>query len=51
LPSGIKLADSYHCSRLNTNTGKLTADMFESVFAGIAGLLETARDAPREDLR
>jgi uracil-DNA glycosylase len=32
LPDGIILADSYHCSRLNTNTGKLTAAMFEAVF-------------------
>jgi uracil-DNA glycosylase len=24
--------DSYHCSRYNTNTGRLTATMFESVF-------------------
>ena len=27
------LADSYHCSRYNTNTGTLTAAMFENVFA------------------
>ncbi|MBV8653101.1 MAG: uracil-DNA glycosylase [Alphaproteobacteria bacterium] len=33
LPSGLLLADSYHCSRYNTNTGKLTPDMFEAVFA------------------
>lgn len=32
LPSGIMLFDSYHCSRYNTNTGRLTAPMFESVF-------------------
>lgn len=36
LPDGIVLADSYHCSRLNTNTGRLTAEMFESVVAGLA---------------
>jgi uracil-DNA glycosylase len=36
LPDGITLADSYHCSRLNTNTGRLTAEMFEAVIAGIA---------------
>jgi uracil-DNA glycosylase len=35
LPCGILLADSYHCSRLNTNTGKLTPAMFEAVFAAI----------------
>jgi uracil-DNA glycosylase family 4 len=27
----ITLVDSYHCSRLNTNTGRLTADMFAAV--------------------
>ncbi len=31
LPSGLRLADSYHVSRLNTNTGRLTAAMFEAV--------------------
>ncbi|MEM6667327.1 MAG: uracil-DNA glycosylase [Pseudomonadota bacterium] len=29
----LMLLSSYHCSRYNTNTGRLTADMFESVFA------------------
>ena len=28
----ILLFDSYHCSRLNTNTGVLTQDMFRAVF-------------------
>ncbi len=28
----ISMIDSYHCSRYNTNTGRLTADMFEAVF-------------------
>ncbi|MEM7652264.1 MAG: uracil-DNA glycosylase [Pseudomonadota bacterium] len=34
LPDGraILLADSYHCSRYNTNTGRLTEEMFEQVF-------------------
>ena len=31
----IILADSYHCSRYNTNTKRLTESMFESVFEGI----------------
>jgi uracil-DNA glycosylase len=35
LPQGGLLADSYHCSRYNTNTGKLTVAMFEAVFAAL----------------
>jgi uracil-DNA glycosylase family 4 len=30
-----RLYDSYHCSRYNTNTGVLTAEMFEAVFAQV----------------
>ena len=29
------LMSSYHCSRYNTNTGRLTTEMFEDVFAGV----------------
>jgi uracil-DNA glycosylase family 4 len=32
LPDGRLLVDSYHCSRYNQNTGRLTAEMFEAVF-------------------
>ncbi|MGF1640542.1 MAG: uracil-DNA glycosylase [Rhodospirillales bacterium] len=35
LPGGVILADSYHCSRYNTNTGRLTREMFEAVVAGV----------------
>jgi len=35
LPGGLTLADSYHCSRYNTNTGRLTAGMFGAVIAGV----------------
>jgi uracil-DNA glycosylase len=31
---------SYHCSRLNTNTGRLTADMFRAVFTTARGHLD-----------
>ena len=31
--------NSYHCSRLNTNTGRLTAEMFEAVFLRARELL------------
>ena len=30
-----KIIDSYHCSRYNTNTGRLTTEMFEAIFAQI----------------
>jgi uracil-DNA glycosylase family 4 len=40
LPCGLALADSYHCSRLNTNTGKLSPAMFEAVFALLSGCLD-----------
>ena len=32
---GLVLIDSYHCSRYNTNTGRLTEDMFKDVFMTI----------------
>jgi len=32
---GLKVIDSYHCSRYNTNTGRLTTEMFEGVFEKI----------------
>lgn len=32
MPDGRLLIDSYHCSRYNQNTGRLTASMFEAVF-------------------
>ncbi len=32
---GLKLFDSYHCSRYNTNTGVLTPQMFRDVFAQV----------------
>ncbi len=39
LPNGLTLADSYHVSRYNTNTGLLTAAMFAEVIAGVAAQL------------
>lgn len=32
MPGGVTLIDSYHCSRYNQNTGRLTREMFEAVF-------------------
>ena len=40
LPNGLRLADSYHCSRYNTNTGRLTTAMFHDVFDGIRRTLK-----------
>jgi len=31
LPDGLNLVDSYHVSRYNTNTGRITAAMFQAV--------------------
>ena len=39
LPTGLQLADSYHCSRYNTNTGRLTTAMFHDVFTAVRGVL------------
>ena len=36
LPNGVTLFDSYHCSRYNTQTKRLTTPMFENVIAAIA---------------
>jgi len=38
----LRLFGSYHCSRLNTNTGRLTIPMFEAVFARVRALLDAA---------
>lgn len=40
LPTGHLLADSYHVSRLNTNTGRLTQIMFEQVLGDILSQLD-----------
>jgi uracil-DNA glycosylase family 4 len=45
LARGARLFDSYHCSRYNTNTRRLTTAMFEQVFAAITRHLATERTA------
>lgn len=37
----LMLIDSYHCSRYNTNTGRLTTEMFEDVFEKITSSLSS----------
>jgi uracil-DNA glycosylase family 4 len=37
---GYTLINSYHCSRLNTNTGRLTEPMFEDIFLRARALLD-----------
>jgi uracil-DNA glycosylase family 4 len=38
--ANMKMFDSYHCSRQNTNTGRLTAEMFRAVFAAVRAFLD-----------
>ena len=40
LPGRRTLLDSYHCSRLNTNTGRLTPAMFARIFARARHLID-----------
>lgn len=44
LPNGRMLVDSYHCSRYNTQTKRLTAEMFAAV-VGRAGRLARKADS------
>ncbi len=40
-PAGVVLVDSYHCSRYNTNTGRLTGPMF---VAAVTTLLDAVKE-------
>lgn len=42
-----RLFSSYHCSRYNTNTGRLTPEMFDEVFREIAAFLAHKQSGPR----
>jgi uracil-DNA glycosylase len=39
---GMTLFSSYHCSRYNTNTGVLTPEMFQKVYANVRTFLDGA---------
>ena len=43
LQGGRVLAPSYHCSRYNLNTGRLTPAMFEEVFTKVRAVVDVAR--------
>jgi uracil-DNA glycosylase len=47
LGGGLTLADSYHCSRPNTNTGRLSEAMFHKVFADVAQAMNDTLSRPR----
>jgi uracil-DNA glycosylase family 4 len=38
LPNGMRMVDSYHCSRYNTQTRRLTTEMFRAVVGQAAAL-------------
>lgn len=38
--NGVRLFDSYHCSRYNTNTRVLTPEMFKALFAEVKAYLD-----------
>ncbi|MEX0347633.1 MAG: uracil-DNA glycosylase [Rhizobiaceae bacterium] len=40
--NGLALFSSYHCSRYNTNTGRLTEEMFVDVFASVRSFLDAS---------
>lgn len=39
LPNGLVLADTYHTSRYNVNTGRLTFEMFDDIIQGLLPVL------------
>ena len=45
IPGGRRLLDSYHCSRYNTQTRRLTAEMFRAVVARARTLVDNPSEA------
>lgn len=48
LSAGLTLFDSYHCSRYNTQTGRLTTVMFEEVIGNIKQYVQQRKASHRE---
>lgn len=48
LPDGLILADSYHVSRYNTNTRRLTPEMFQAVMFDVIERLENFQTAAQD---
>ena len=46
-PLGARLFDSYHCSRYNTQTKRLTVSSFESVMRAIVHFLRSPDESPK----
>lgn len=44
LPNDLTIIDSYHCSRYNTQTRRLTDEMFRLVFARARQLIDATQD-------
>ena len=44
LPNGLQLLDSYHCSRYNLQTRRLTSEMFEVVFQTVSFLVRDIQE-------
>ncbi len=41
--AGMRIFDSYHCSRYNTNTGRLTTEMFMQIFEAVRHYINSSQ--------